>query len=301
MEILDTQIPPVNIFLRSSLYTTTNSNSDGIKNNLVFEINESIQCDPLLDMLISCNSFQFINSFYTINEYNCYFYYIKASNIQVIETVTIPLGNYNIKTLVSQLNNLIPYLQFTYNASTSKITITSKDTVSSFKLVDIDGKYLNIYETLGFDDWGTSIYDTSHTSPYLYNLITVQVLHICVTNLNLENVFVRNTQRHNILASIHIDSMFGNTQTYFNTSGYKYKISDPTTTFLNIVILDQDFNVVNFQNIDWFINIAFYFVTKKDVKLSTTLEDHQNSLTEELGPDSYIIESELHQALNELL
>ena len=293
MDILDTPIPPINIFLRSSLYTA--NNAGGNKNDLVFELNEPIQCDPLLDMLISCNSFQFTNSFYNVNEYNCYLYYITAAD-QVLHTITIPLGNYNIDTLITKLNSLTTYLVFSYDLPTAKIKITSSNG-TNFKLVDIDGHYNNIYENLGFDDYGTKTFNSVFTSPYLYNLITIQVLHICLNNINLENVFVRNTPRHNILASIHITSVFGDTQTYFNTSGYRYKINDPTTTFLNIVVLDQDFNIVNFQNIDWFINIAFYFVTKKQITLNSTLEDHVYDQNE---PNEYIIENEVQDALREL-
>jgi hypothetical protein len=294
MDILDTPIPPINIFLRSSLYTS--NNAGGNKNDLVFELNEPIHCDPLLDMLVSCNSFQFTNSFYTVNAYNCYLYYMMAVN-QVVQTVTIPLGNYNIDTLIAKLNTLTGgYLIFSYDLPTSKTKIKSFDG-TSFKLVDIDGHYNNLYETLGFDDYGTKSFDSVITSPYLYNLITIQVLHICLNNINLENVFVRNTARHNILASIHITSIFGDTQTYFNTTGYKYKINDPTTTFLNIVVLDQDFNIVNFQNIDWFLNIAFYFVTKKQITLNGTLEDHNQ---EHEDPNEYIIENEVENALEEL-
>lgn len=293
MDILDTPLAPVNIFLRSSLYTS--NNAGGNKNNLIFELNEPIHCDPLLDMLVSCNSFQFTNSFYTVNEYNCYFYYIVSVG-QVFNTITIPLGNYNIDTLIAKLNSLTTYLIFSYDAQTSKTKIKTVDG-TTFRLVDKDGHYNNIYETLGFDDFGTNYIDAEFTSPYLYNLITIQVLHVCVNNLNLENVYVRNTPRHNILASIHITSMFGDTQTYFNTSGFKYKINDPTTTFLNIVILDQDFNIVNFQNIDWFINIAFYFVTKKQIALNGSLEDH---IDQQDDPNKYIIENEVENALEEL-
>lgn len=292
MDILDTPIPPINIFLRSSLYTT--NNSSGNKNDLVFELNEAIQCDPLIDMLVSCNSFQFTNSFYTVNEYNCYFYYQRPDLIK--NTVFIPLGNYNIDSLIAKLNSLVTGIfNFSYNPVTSKITISSIGG-TSFKLIDIDGRYNNIYENLGFDDWGTTSFNTSFTSPYLYNLITTQVLHVCVNNLELENVFLRNSPRHNILASIHITSIFGDTQTYFNTTNYKYKINDPTITFLNIVVLDQDFNIVNFQNIDWFINIAFHYTTKKDLKLSGTLEDHQQVD----DPNNYIIEGEIEQVLDDL-
>ena len=70
MEILDTPIPPINIFLRSSEYTSR----DVYKSNLTFELNKPIISYPNMDILIGLESFQFTNSFYTINETNCNFH-----------------------------------------------------------------------------------------------------------------------------------------------------------------------------------------------------------------------------------
>ena len=77
------------------------------------------------------------------------------------------------------------------------------------------------------------------------------MLQICVPNINLENLYVRNLKKYNILASIHITSAFGATQSWLNQSNFKYTINDPSITFLNVVVLDQDFNIIDFNNIDW--------------------------------------------------
>ena len=273
MNFLDTPLHHKNVFLRSSLYTSNNT-ADG-KYNLIFELNEPINCDPKLNVLMSCDSFQFTNTFYTINQYNRYLYYVNQGTFN-INSITLPLGNYTISGLISTLNaSSSGIFTFSYNSTTYKITITST-TSTQFKLVDLDAQYNNIYEILGFDDYGTRTYNTTFTGPYLYNLISVQVLHICVPNINLENIYVRNTKKYNILASIHITSSFGAVQTWFNQSNFKYTINDPTITFLNIVVLDQDFNIVDFNNIDWFINISFQYITKKELNLNPTLQEHNN-------------------------
>jgi hypothetical protein len=116
---------------------------------------------------------------------------------------------------------------------------------------------------LGFDNNGTSSDATSCTSPYVFNLMTTQVLHITSPNINIDSVSVKNTRKYNILSSVHVVCASGETQTYTNTNMFKYKISDNTIPFINICIYDQDFNPVNFNNIDWFLNITFSFVYKK--------------------------------------
>ena len=103
--------------------------------------------------------------------------------------------------------------------------------------------------------------------------MSTQVLHITSPNININSVGVKNTRKYNILASIHVDSASGETQTYMNTYGFKYKISDYTIPFINICIHNQDFDVVNFNNIDWFLNITFSFVYKKEFILPQYLSN----------------------------
>jgi 6-phosphogluconolactonase (cycloisomerase 2 family) len=75
-----------------------------------------------MDILIGLESFQFTNSFYTINETNCNFAY----NINSVNNnVVVAFGNYDIDSLIAYLNLHIPNLVFSYDLSTLKITISS--------------------------------------------------------------------------------------------------------------------------------------------------------------------------------
>ena len=255
MNILDTPLNPVSVYLRSSAYSTIQD-----KSNLNFELNIPIHSYPNMDMLISLDSFQFTNSFYTINENNRYFYYSYDSG-STFFVFTLTLGNYDIDALLLYMNTLMTgFFTFTYNTSTLKITITSTDN-RSFRLL---GKTsFNVFEILGFDTSGTSTDATSCISPYIFNLMSTQVLHITSPNININSICVKNTRKYNILGTVYVMCASGETQTYSNTNGFKYKISDNTIPFINICIYDQDFNPVNFNNIDWFINISFSFVYKK--------------------------------------
>jgi hypothetical protein len=273
MEILDTPFNSVNLFLRSSSYTQA---IDLSKTNLIFDLNEAIFKYSNMDTLVSCESFQFTNSFYTINENNYKFIY-KILNANII-TVSIPFGFYDIDSLILKLNLLMTGIfTFSYDTLTYKIKII-QNTGLTFILLD-DGKNNNCYEILGIDDLGFSSYVTSYISPYLFNLMSVQVLHVCVPNINIKSISLKETSKYNIISSIQIISQFGSVQTYLNPSNFSYKISDDTIPFINVVILDQDFNVINFNNIDWFLSLSFKFAYKKVLDIPKTLEQYHDGLT----------------------
>ena len=252
--ILDSPFSPVVIYLRSSNYSSI-TNHD--KNNLRFDLNTSIQSLSNIDLLLSLHSFSFTNSFYNINPNNCCFYYT-TDNIHIINVV-ISIGNYDIDSLINELNSLfINTLVFTYSLVTLKITITS---TVAFRLVSGQN---NIYEVLGFDDiiTYTSLH-TSYTSPYLFNMMGIQYLNICVNNLNLKSIGIKNSPKYNIIDSVLVSSNSGEVQHYCNYDNFRYVITDELIDFLNISIFDQEFRMVDFNNIDWFLSLKIEFMYKK--------------------------------------
>lgn len=253
MEINDTPLLPASIFIRSSQYTTTIDNN---KSNIIFELNSPIVSYPNTELLFSLESFKFTNSFYTINENNCNFYFSYAS---AVYHVPLEKGNYDIDSLIEYLNSLMSgsFFVFSYSLSTLKITISN---VTPFKLV---AGINNCYELLGFDDIPTSTtFVTTMTAPYLLNMMGVQVLHIVCPNVNIQSIGLKNTPKYNILASIQVLVSSGQTQTYMNSNNFRYKVTDNSITFINLVIYDQDFNIVDFNNIDWFctLNVSHSYV-----------------------------------------
>jgi len=299
MNIIDTPIPPISLFLRSSAYSVAQNTT---KTNLLFELNEAITNYQNMDMLVSCNSFQFTNSFYTINEYNYKFIYKILGGSAI--TVNIPYGYYDIDSLILKLNTLLTGIfTFSYNSLTYKITI-SHNTNLTFILLD-DGNSLNIYETLGIPDNGFSTYTSLYDCPYLFNLMSVQVLHICTPNINIKSVSLKDTQKYNIIASILVTSQFGCVQTYLSNNAFEYLINDDVVSFINVIILDQDFNNVSFNNIDWFLNLTFKFVYKKVLNIPLSLaqyqQEYKHSEDEQTTMEEEIVNQENINYFNSLL
>ena len=84
-----------------------------------------------------------------------------------------------------------------------------------------------------------------------------------------------------------VSSASGEVETF--SSNFKNKISSDPITSINIGIYNQDFKVVNFNNIDWFINLSFSFVYKKKLELPQYL----NTYNTEANMKYYIEEEEI--------
>ena len=262
MNLLDTPLDNTNVFIRSSDYTSAVNST---KSDLIFELNRPIRIHNNMDMLVSLESFNFTNSFYVINDYNRYFYYSTNSLGNAYVAVTLDKGNYDVSSFLYYINTALASVGFvfTYKSSTMKITITNP---TPFRLVNPTNNMFNIYELLGFNDYGTTSLSTSITSPFVVNFCSTQVLHIVISNLPLDSIGLKNKSKMNVINSIPIETLPGEVQSYKNPSNFKYKIADTLITFLNIRILDQDYNLVDFNNIDWFMSLSFQPIYRPELR-----------------------------------
>jgi hypothetical protein len=182
---------------------------------------------------------------------------------------------------------------FSYDVSTLKVNISSNIVFSI--IIGLN----NILEVLGYSDINDSLNNfysnqLSHDAPYCLNNMGVQLLHICIPNISLKSVGVKNKRNYNILDSIHINCAPGETQTYINNSNFRYKISDVDITFINVVIVDQDFNIVDFNNIDWYLKLSFEFTYKNQLIRPETLEPRNNDMAK------YILQEEERNLLRKI-
>lgn len=284
----NTPFPNYSVFLRSSDYTKT---IDNYKSNLIFELNQTIRCFSNMHMNVKLSSFKFNNCFYSINDNNCIFSY-QFSGFTVVN-MTLTKSNYNIDTFLTYLTSIFGSIfLFTYDNASLKITITSISGISFRLLTPMN----NCLEVLGFDTDIITSYSIIQAAPYLMNLIGVEVLHIVVSNLSLNSIGVKNKKRYNILDSVHITAPKGENQCYTNMSDFKFKISDDIITYLNIIIYDQNFNVINFNNIDYYINIVFSFSYINELKIPNNLLD--NKFDNENDMKSLIIKEEYNNLVN---
>ena len=273
----DTIINPVYLTLKSNESTYALNDK---KSHLEFELYRPIKVNSNVDIYLSVESFKFTNSIYNVNQYHNIFYF-SLSPLFVLNSVTIPKGNYSITSLVNLLNSLLTVsygFSFIFDATVSKISISN---ATAFKIYNNDK---NINKIIGFDD---AIINGSAGIPLIaanmVNLIGTQMLYVAFPNISLTSYSVKSSSSHSVVASIPIVSIQGDTQVY--SGNFRHKVSDAVITKIEILINDEDGNEVSFNNIDWFITLNFVFVYKKDYREPTLLSNIQDTsqTTEDVG------------------
>ena len=201
-------------------------------------------------------------SFYIINETN------NIINL-VIDTInhlyTVPVGNYNAFTLLTVLNDIDNKITFTLNNSTGKYHIDSNVTfsvLSSSTLLKIIGGISNTtYNALSVNNKYVLNF------PFAVNLLGTKNIYI-KCNLILENLQTK-TNDSQTLKSIPVNVPPFGLILYNNNENIETLVKNSQIDNLNIEIVDDDDNLINFNNQDWTICI----------ELKTTLQVSDNTQT----------------------
>ena len=219
---------------------------------------------------------KFTNSIYNVNIYNNIFYYGLASDGYTLLSYTIPRGNYDIYSLLTVLNSIGDGFVFTYSETTFKITITN---TQDFYLYN---NTHDILKVLGFSN--EDHYSTSNilTSNQFINLVGAQMLYVSIPNISMNSYGIRNSNSSNksIICSIPVSVLQGDTQIY--TSDLRHAVNNDVITHLEIIITDEDDNEVNFNGVDWYLNLYFIFSYKKQYLKPNYLTDVSQESTEQV-------------------
>ena len=263
----DSDLEPVYINLKSSKYTTKINTS-----HYLFELNKTIITRPNIDMIMTIESFKFTNSFYIINSTNDrLFYRLEDDSYITLYNVSVPHGNYSSDSLISYLNNNTPFI-FSFSEINFKITVNHPSLEFVFVVNDN-----HINNVLGFVN---NLDSTSYTmtGDKLINLIGSQMLYIQTTNLNINTILNKNDNTNtNIILSTPIIAHSGDVQVVNNISNHSHKINQQSINNIEIKIVDENDNEIEFNGIDWFINLSIIFSDKKIKLLPQYLLDDDNN------------------------
>ena len=238
----DTPISPAYISLLSSDYTMLNNT---IGSYMSFELYKPIIIDSNVETWLKIESFKFTNSIYNVSIYSNIFYFGLASSAYAVQSVVITRSNYDINSLIIALNAIGFGFTFLYDSKTMKITISN---TVNFKLFNAT---YNMLKILGFPNVTQVSVLKTLTSSNIINLIGSQMLYLSLPNLSLNSYGMKNsinkTSKSNV-ASIPVTSIQGDTQTY--SSDLMHKINDKIITFIEVRIIDENENEVNFNGVD---------------------------------------------------
>jgi len=199
-------------------------------------------------------------SFYIIDETNNVLKYLQN---YVSKTITLNVGNYNGNQLVSTLN-----ASFIANGSSVTVSLNSSTGVLTF-IPGAGGPYgfsstSTIKGILGFTE------DISSTffpiiMPYQLNLLGKKKIFINSNNLRNSAFSSKSLSCVQTIATVPVDQPPYSMISYVSVSDLeKIILSNKTVDMIDIEIVDENNNYVNFRGIDWSITLCLS-VEKNDI------------------------------------
>lgn len=192
-------------------------------------------------------------SFYNVN-YTCNLLKIDAT------TYTIPVGNYNITSLLTAITTAItatlPSMTFSFSKITGILTINNN---TNFTIYNNFTGSIGTLLGMTINSSLTSLSNTL-TLPYPVNLLGIKKLSIVSNEIATFNYVSRGNI--NLLASIPVDQPSYGLVIYENKNQLKHTLHLQDINKIDIQILDEQFNLVNFNNQNWTMLFSIYITRK---------------------------------------
>ena len=199
-------------------------------------------------------------SFYIIDETNNVLKYLQN---YVSKTITLNVGNYNGNQLVSTLN-----ASFIANGSSVTVSLNSSTGVLTF-IPGAGGPYgfsstSTIKSILGFtEDISSTFFPV--IMPYQLNLLGKKKIFINSNNLRNSAFSSKSLSCVQTIATVPVDQPPYSMISYVSVSDLeKIILSNKTVDMIDIEIVDENNNYVNFRGIDWSITLCLS-VEKNDI------------------------------------
>jgi hypothetical protein len=243
----------------------------------------------LLKSYISISNAQIPVSYYTINDTNNYF--LIKRNAGIFEAILIPFGNYNSDTLIktlqalwlATLSGIGNPITITISATTGKLTFsfTTPTTITIQSPSTFPSGLTNFtYLILGLNKDQIYTSPTSITSDYPLNLLGVKRLSVKSQKLSVANYSSITNGYTDTIATIPSDVPPYNMISYYATSEtQKSLIKENNIDTIDIQIVDEYNNFIDFNNQDWTITMI---LTNERITLPKDLIK-LNDITSKLG------------------
>lgn len=262
------------IFLSAASFSSTNKNITKLSNSrMVFKIEPFIlhNDDPYV-FVLGMEQASIPMCFNVINSNNNTFAMgYGAPSV----TITIPVGNYNVESLVDAMNaqaaaaffvgyNSEPFFSFNYDTN----RIQANPSVAN--LIIATSGSSTAYEQLGFsssgDVWGSTAPPNKRGFTNVVNLTTTNGIVVRLNGINTNN---RDTKGDgggaSVIARLPINSNSMTYLQYFNPVVFYLTLSNRVITQFDVELLDDAYQPLQFQieKPDWFIVLKLDYVEKK--------------------------------------
>lgn len=266
-------------YYTDSILINLNSNN-AIQNNgsflsdVQFNFTGILKDNPnIVETKIQIQNAQIPYSFYNINVYNNILEF-SVDGLPVIYTLTLTRGNYNANSLITELTNefiLLGITDITIIISPITGCLQFTKTTGSLSLLHSGS---TIFKVLGFDV-NTDYNSTGGiiNAPYPLNLLGTLKLRIASDTLQTNNIDSSVGGSFNILATLPIEAGNFGLILYDNISGIQSILDNKYLDGFDIKILDDDNNLINFNNVGWSISLLINITRKRDDNSKTDFKN----------------------------
>ena len=164
---------------------------------------------------------------------------------------TITRGNYNVNSFITQILSQLPVgYAMTYSAITSRLTMTH--TTTDFT-VNADSALSNINTIMGLGSSALTSVALTLTFPYVVNFLPIP-------RLNFRSSYFKTGNYNSVDNSSDVFLCLQNNAgqnaviNYVNQTVTRYLIEDKNITQFNIRVTDESNQLINFNNVDWFMS-----------------------------------------------
>ena len=213
----------------------------------------------ITNVLFSVDHCEVCNSYYLINENN---------NDIVINNIKycVQFGNYNVNNFITSLLSVIPSgFVITYSSINNRLTFTYTTNFT----INASNTNCTINNIIGLGDINLTSISNTLTLPYVVNFLPIARINFR-SNFFKFNNFSTTDKSTDIFLSLQNNAAPIAPIYYVNQTNTNFIINDLNITTININVTDDDNNLIDFNNVDWYMT----FTIKVDYK---DLNDPNNS------------------------
>lgn len=221
--------------------------NDTFKSSVGFSFFGMLQDEPdIVQAQLSVHSAQIPISYYVVNIYNRTLKYKIGSGS--ITTATFDVGNYNANTFMTEMKNKIPTVTTTFNRINGKFMFSATSPITFYK----DGS--TCFKILGLDQ-GLDYAGSTITAPFPCQFQGITRIRIASNTFSTYSMDSLAGTFSNTLATIAVNSGSYGILLYENSTGYKPTLRNKIINDFDLMLLDDDENLINFNNVDWNITL----------------------------------------------
>ena len=232
--------------------SSKNSNNGSLKSDVSISLPDlHFNERDIVNVLFSVDHCEVCNSYYLINENN---------NDIVINNIvySVQFGNYNVNNFITALTSVIPSgFIITYSSITNKLTFTYTTNFT----INASSALCTINNIIGLGNTNITSVANTLVLPYVVNFLPLARINFR-SNFFKFNNYSTTDNSTDIFLSLQNSAPPIGVIYYVNQTNTNFIINDMNITTININVTDDESNLINFNNVNWFMT----FTIKIDYK-----------------------------------